>query len=99
MTQEGPKLELRVSLGRTEVRLPEAPTSGYRWRLDDPPDAVTLVESDFDPPSGGRAGGEGERIFILEVEAEGRHVLDFLLARAAGDPVEQRTVTLIAAEG
>ena|ERR671939_383593 len=97
MTREGPRTEVRVSTGPAEVRLPEAPTTGYRWSLPDPPPAVSLERTDYEPPARDREGGEGERIFFLRVTKEGTFDLEFHLGRSfEAEAVERRTVTLIA---
>jgi hypothetical protein len=42
-------------------------------------------------------GGQGERVFRLEVAAPGRYELDFRLGRSSSsEAAERRTVTLIA---
>jgi predicted secreted protein len=90
-------MELRVTPGPAEVRLPEAPTTGYVWTLADPPAGVSLTRSDYVPPPGDRVGGQGERVFGLEVTAPGRYELDFHLGRSSSSEAqERRTVTLIA---
>jgi inhibitor of cysteine peptidase len=60
-----------------EVRLPENPTTGYRWQVDsDGKPAVTLLDDQFDPPGGthGRAGSHGWRFEARQV-GEGRIAL------------------------
>ena len=89
--------ELHVSPGPVEVRLPEAPTSGFLWTLTDPPSAVSLERDDYVPPPGGTAGGRGERVFHFDVGGPGRYELEFHLRRSSGgDPAERKTVTLVA---
>ncbi|MEA2510174.1 MAG: Chagasin family peptidase inhibitor [Actinomycetota bacterium] len=89
-----------MSPGAVKVQLPEAPTTGYLWALEDLPHGVTLVRTEYQAPGTGTIGGQGERAFVLDVLSVGRHVLEFRLARAPGDEaVENRTVTLIVAPG
>jgi predicted secreted protein len=96
----GPSLELHVSPGPVNVQLPEAPTTGYLWAVEDLPHGITLVSTEYLPPGSGKLGGKGERIFVLDVGTAGRHILEFRLARAPGDEaVETRTVTLVVAPG
>lgn len=90
-------MELRVNPGPAEVRLPEAPTTGYLWTLADPPPGVSLIRDDYVPPPGDKVGGQGERVFHFDVSSPGRYDLDFHLGRATqDDAAEHRTVTLIA---
>jgi predicted secreted protein len=96
VTDDDASLELHVSPGAVEVRLPEAPTSGFLWTLVDPPPAVSLERDDYVPPSGGAVGGRGERVFHLAVSGPGRFELEFHLRRSSeGDAAERKTVTLI----
>jgi predicted secreted protein len=97
VSPEGPSLELHLAPGTANVPLPEAPGTGYLWTPEALPEGVSLVRTEYIPPDRGKMGGEGERIFVLEV-SPGRHVLRFRLARAGErDAVENRTVTLVVA--
>jgi predicted secreted protein len=90
-------MELRVNPGPAEVRLPEAPTTGYLWTLADPPPGVSLIRNDYVPPPDDKVGGQGERVFRFDVSSPGRYDLDFHLGRATqAETAERRTVTLIA---
>ena len=56
------------------VRLPENPTTGYRWQLDAP--AEVAVEDDgFEPGGSGAPGAAGTRTFRLRATAPGTHHL------------------------
>ena len=70
---------------------------GIRVDAAEPPAGVSLTRSDYVPPPGDRVGGQGERVFGLEVAAPGRYELDFHLGRSSSrEAAERRTVTLIA---
>jgi predicted secreted protein len=79
-----------------EVVLPEAPTTGYLWRLVDPPPDVRELASEYRPMTmDAVAGGSGSRVFRLEA-GTGRHVLEFRLQRPWEDEaLERRVVTLV----
>ena len=56
------------------VRLPESPTTGYRWQLEVPPE-VTVEEDGFEPGDPGAPGAAGTRTFRLRATAPGTHHL------------------------
>jgi inhibitor of cysteine peptidase len=53
------------------VRLPETPSTGYRWTVDVSPVNATLDHDSFDPAKGGGVGGQGTRTFEFRVTASG----------------------------
>jgi inhibitor of cysteine peptidase len=54
------------------IRLPENPTTGYRWELDAADDRViALQDSDYSAASSAGIGGGGTRTFGLEVHRPG----------------------------
>ena len=60
---------------RLSVRLPEVPTSGYRWQGADAFSAggvLRLVSSDYELPVLGTKGGEGIRRLVFEAVAPGK---------------------------
>jgi predicted secreted protein len=97
MTQEGPKTEVSGQPGELEVELPETPTTGYQWSVEQVPAGVEEVSQRFEsrepPPV---AGGTGRRSFRLRVPVPGRYELAFVLRRpweASG--IERRSVILV----
>jgi inhibitor of cysteine peptidase len=48
------------------VRLPESPTTGYRWQVDVDATRLRATDDRFDPAHPGRGGG-GERVLVFEV--------------------------------
>ncbi|RZQ65225.1 protease inhibitor I42 family protein [Amycolatopsis suaedae] len=96
----GAATELRVG-DTVELRLPETPTTGYRWRWR-LPEGVRLVADEHiapfsaeeDHPQGGREasgagppGMGGVRRLALEITGAGRHLLEADLARPwEGEP-------------
>jgi len=54
------------------VRLPENPTTGYRWELDVADDRIiALQDSDYSTASSAGIGGGGMRTFSLEAHRPG----------------------------
>ena len=54
------------------IRLPENPTTGFRWTVDKvDPLCVEAQGSSFSPPRDGAVGGGGERTFSFQVKGEG----------------------------
>ncbi len=52
------------------LRLPETPSTGYRWTVDVAPVNATLDHDSFNPGGGG-VGGHGTRTFEFRVTARG----------------------------
>jgi predicted secreted protein len=83
------------------VELPETPTTGYLWRLIDPPAAVREVGREYTHAATEPvAGGSGSRVFLLEVTDPGRYELEFRLQRPWEETaLERRFVTLVVEPG
>lgn len=64
-TNNGQTIELCVG-DTVLIRLPETPTSGFRWELEPVP-GLTLVSSAFQPPADTTIGGSGHRIFEMRM--------------------------------
>jgi predicted secreted protein len=90
----------RLALGqRLVLRLPEVPTSGYRWQGADalaPDGALRLVSSDHELPALGAVGGQGMRCMVLEACAPGQVGLHLQQSRAgaAGAPTGHFELTV-----
>jgi len=84
---------------RLVLRLPEAPTSGYRWRGAEAlgaEAALRLRSSNYAPPSPGAVGGQGVLCLVFEARASGRVDLHLRQVRAGatGAPAAQFTLTV-----
>ena len=65
------------------VVLPEIPTSGYRWSLENGnEDELEPVDSAFHPAEGAGLDGGGTRVFRFEVRGPGRAHIRLKLWRA-----------------
>lgn len=54
------------------VRLPENPTTGYRWALDEDQHEILFLEkSEFSLPKSPKVGGGGTRIFTFRAKRAG----------------------------
>ena len=71
------------------VRLPENPTTGYRW---EPPAGIEVVADEYNSPGGTAVGASGERVFTLAAFATGE--ARFELRRSWGSGSPERTFTL-----
>jgi predicted secreted protein len=72
---------------RLLLRLPEVPTSGYRWQGADAlaaGDALRFVSSDYEPPSPRATGGQGMLQILFEARAPGRTALRLRQVRSGG---------------
>ena len=76
------------------VRLPENPTTGYRWHVTG---GGAPSGDDFTPASGGAAGAAGERVFRFTARASGAMSLELQLRREweSGAMPESRFVVTI----
>lgn len=72
------------------VRLPENPTTGYRWAQ---PAGVEVVADEFHPPGSSAMGAGGERVFTLAAFPAAGEVR-FELKRPWGSGAPERTFTL-----
>ena len=91
---------IHARTGEVLIRLPETPTSGYRWQPTAVPDGVTVVDSHFDasPATAPVAGASGHRVFRLEIPVAGTYDLQFAMKRTwESQPAEVRTVRLVVA--
>jgi inhibitor of cysteine peptidase len=80
---------------RAEVRLPESPTTGYRWQIASDDSRLRLVDDRFEgAPSPRGAGG----VRVLVFEAVGAGPVSLLLKKSrsweSGNPVEEYAVHL-----
>jgi len=73
----------RVHQGDTfEVALREPPATGHRWRLVSGAPAIAIVDDRYESPGArGPLGSVGRRIITLRADRQGRHRLEFVLAR------------------
>jgi predicted secreted protein len=60
----GKSFDIRLG-AQFAVQLDEAPTTGYRWRIDVDGDAATLQATDFQSAEAGVGGGGGRVSFIF----------------------------------
>lgn len=85
LTDEDSGTTRSVRVGeRMTVRLPENPTTGYRWEADCDDTRLRLVEDRYDGPETPRGAG-GERSLTLEVLAAGPTTLRLANRRSWGD--------------
>lgn len=80
---------------RATVRLPESPTTGYRWVADFDSTRLRLVEDRFDGQELPRGAG-GERVLVFEAVRSGSASLTLEKKRAweSGEPMETFAVEL-----
>ncbi|MGQ0839332.1 protease inhibitor I42 family protein [Actinokineospora sp.] len=78
-----------------ELRLPESPTTGYRWRWR-LPEALRMVADEHvrQPAEIGAPGAAGERRLAFDVTASGLHELRAELARP-WEGEAQRALTFV----
>ncbi len=94
--EDGDVIVLAAGEEAVDIRLPEAPSTGYRWELADPPAGVLGVAASYDElGSSGRLGGTGIRTFRLTLGALADVELRFVRRRAWEEIiVEERRVRL-----
>jgi len=90
------RLELRATPGVVEIELPESPTTGFLWRLVDPPAGVREIDREFRSQADDQlAGGSGMRAFCIEVPAPGHYELEFQLKRPWEEQPRERAVVVL----
>ena len=79
----------------TTVRLPESPTTGYRWQPDFDVAALRLVDDRSEGASSARGAG-GDRVLVFEAVRPGPAKLRLEKKRSweSGDPIEEFSVEL-----
>jgi inhibitor of cysteine peptidase len=77
------------------IRLPENPTTGYRWRVDDVDDRVlTLESSTFEPPEPPIPGAGGWRAIHLRAVGPGTARLHLALGRPGQTAADDYSATV-----
>ncbi|MFC4122868.1 protease inhibitor I42 family protein [Nonomuraea zeae] len=98
VVREGPSSRVAASGGLIEVRLPEIPSSGYRWDLQNAGDPlVRVVSTRFEEDAGekGMAGGAGTRTFVIELLDPSIQSIGFVLKQPwQAEAIEQRLITI-----
>jgi predicted secreted protein len=81
---------------RIYIRIPENPTTGYRWAPGAIPDLLELTSSEFIPPAQLKPGAGGERVVVLRATRPGSGQAEFVLARPweSGEPADRWRVTV-----
>ena len=64
------------------LRLPENPSTGYRWVLDPPRGSLELAEDAYVRSRDGAVGSGGERHFTLRATNSGHAEIQLRLARS-----------------
>lgn len=88
---------IEISVGQTmEIRLPENPTTGFRWLMTARDESVCAVlHEEFHPPAHAAPGAGGERTWQLEAAAVGECDFGVTYRRPwAADGTSQRTFRL-----
>jgi len=60
---------------RVELRLPENPSTGYLWQLDDLAEGLAIADDRHEQATSALPGASGMRIVVLAVTAPCEHVL------------------------
>lgn len=96
MTQQGPSRKIVAGAdGLACISFPEAPTSGYRWELEDSGKSGHVVSSTFTQTGEKTAGGGGTRVFCMDLRGLESLELAFVLRRSWElEPIERRVVTV-----
>ena len=83
-------------MGETfEVRLPDNPTTGYRWRLAEWDHGVLeAVRDAFTAPTAPQLGAGGEHVWEIATRASGQSPLVFALGRGWESASPARTFSL-----
>jgi inhibitor of cysteine peptidase len=94
---DGRRVPVRVG-DRVVVRLPETPSTGYRWELDVPDESpVELVDSSWNAVDDPGVGAGGDRRLVLTIRRAGSAELNFALRRAwqPASAADERVVIVV----
>ena len=97
-----PPANLPVEVGEAiELRVPETPTSGYRWSLrTDAPGVLQSVDDEFTPDRPAMPGRGGNHSFRILVRARGSAPIHLELSRRgrSGSNIRKRIDLMLDAE-
>lgn len=83
LTEDHNGRSISVRVGDTlDVRLPEIPTTGFRWTAVVESDVLALTEDDFQSGADAGIGGGGLHLWRFAVARGGATNLEFRLARS-----------------
>jgi inhibitor of cysteine peptidase len=77
----GERVHVRVG-DEVVLRLPENPSTGYRWQLEPPHGSLELADDAYVRPRDGAVGSGGERHFTLRATNSGQAEIQLRLARS-----------------
>ena len=77
----GQRVQAQVD-DRIDLVLPENPTTGFQWQLDQPGDVLAVESSEFEPPNDLRPGAGGQRHVVLRALSAGTATVRLRLQRA-----------------
>lgn len=64
------------------LRLPENPTTGFRWQAADLPGSIELTDDGYGPVPEGGVGQQNMRILRFRLKSSGQYRLNLLRMRA-----------------
>jgi len=77
----GQRVQAQVD-DQIDLVLPENPTTGFQWQLDQPGDVLAVESSEFEPPDEMRPGAGGQRHVVLRALRAGTATVRLRLQRA-----------------
>jgi inhibitor of cysteine peptidase len=79
--------DISVEVGEQfEVRLESNATTGYAWQVVEQPDAITLVNSEYEAPDTSLVGAGGVEVFVFQGASAGAGDLRLEYVRSFDDP-------------
>ncbi len=63
------------------IRLPENPTTGFRWHVATPPRFLSIEKDWFEPAADAQIGGAGTHVFLYRSIGSGSDPLRLVLRR------------------
>ena len=89
-------IQLKTETNDLVLRIPENPTTGYRWQVESLSPGMRVISAEFLPPEAGCCGAPGTVMFDIRLgqDFEGIGVIKLVSVRSWGSQDPSRTLQI-----